>query len=431
MARLLGPALCINVGTALVADGVADRFFLDGDWSWWIWLGAGALALGVVSALTLWRSFSALSDLKDALPAACAVFFGSWGLAWLGDSQVESEWALAAWGGGLLLAAAGLGWLAVGGDADQGVRVVAQSSRLPGHVLDRADVLLASVGPFDAKKHIPQAIVYTLRRLEPRLEAIVQLDDGSDEAGQTMANYCDLLGMEHLKPKIRRVSMKVDEPEIDMGRIHEDIRAALRGHDPRQVIIDVTGGRVPQSVTLLEIAREMDRAAAVYVAAKEPWVIGAEKFGHTKDTPRAESRKELQKYYKETDLAELSDEVDLAFVRLPAGIDPDLPMLFLNSSVITNAGGYRYRTLGDDEARELFERVDGGPGWQSAIAYEEPAARLSAVLGTGVPYSRERVSVQQQPGQAAIVIKLARRAGAPGEQHGVSDYELGLLVRTS
>lgn len=103
----------------------------------------------------------------------------------------------------------------------------------------------------------------------------------------------------------------------------------------------------------------------------------------------------------------------------------------LNSAVITAPGRYEYRLLSASEAREWARG-----GFTSTVGYEETAVALSELLGQ--PVKVDRRTIQMQPGDEALVFRLAFPAGTPridpkdkgalGRAVLAGHYELGLLV---
>jgi hypothetical protein len=100
----------------------------------------------------------------------------------------------------------------------------------------------------------------------------------------------------------------------------------------------------------------------------------------------------------------------------------------LNSAVLTSPGRYSYRLVGVEEARSWAKRGE----FISAVGYQETAEALSTLLGVEVP--AQRVEIQMQPGDEALVFRLRVRP-EPGKKGGLGqDFllehaEFGLLVR--
>jgi hypothetical protein len=100
----------------------------------------------------------------------------------------------------------------------------------------------------------------------------------------------------------------------------------------------------------------------------------------------------------------------------------------LNSAVLTAPGTYRYALLSVEEARAWLAR---GPV-ASRVGYPATLARIEAWFGLALPLSREAVAMQ--PGDEALVVRLAYRVADPAAKGalapGPEDWEVGLLVRT-
>lgn len=106
----------------------------------------------------------------------------------------------------------------------------------------------------------------------------------------------------------------------------------------------------------------------------------------------------------------------------------------LNSAVLTSPGLYEYRLVGPEEARRWFEE---GERPFSTIGYPETAEALSQLLGHRVEVNR--VVIEMQPGDEALVFRLVLPPGtpriAPEEKGRIAEHvraghwELGLLRR--
>ena len=104
----------------------------------------------------------------------------------------------------------------------------------------------------------------------------------------------------------------------------------------------------------------------------------------------------------------------------------------LNSAVITSPGEYSYRLISVDEARGWLAREEG---YISTIGYEQTSAALERLTGHRVPVNR--VTIEMQPGDEALVFRLKFPPGTPRidpqdkgklEEHLLAGhYELGLL----
>lgn len=106
----------------------------------------------------------------------------------------------------------------------------------------------------------------------------------------------------------------------------------------------------------------------------------------------------------------------------------------LNSAVITSAGGFNYRIISLEEARQW---IGAGP-YRSTIRYRETALALAALVGHDVAIRDEQI--RMQPGDEALVFRLVFPPGSPrlpvdmkGEidiKFILDNCELGILVRT-
>lgn len=107
----------------------------------------------------------------------------------------------------------------------------------------------------------------------------------------------------------------------------------------------------------------------------------------------------------------------------------------LNSAVLTAQGTFRYTHVSREAAREWFA---AGPV-VSTIGYAETAEALSELLGC--PVEVNRVTIQMERGDAALVFRLALPPGSPridpkdkgplGQEILAGHFELGLLERLS
>jgi len=99
-----------------------------------------------------------------------------------------------------------------------------------------------------------------------------------------------------------------------------------------------------------------------------------------------------------------------------------LPVLLLNSAVLTAYGDYCASALEAADARTLVMRH----GFTSAIGHEGAARVLGQLLGIACPVNR--VQARQTPGQCAIVLRLARRTAEGAILDEVSLRELGFRL---
>jgi hypothetical protein len=101
----------------------------------------------------------------------------------------------------------------------------------------------------------------------------------------------------------------------------------------------------------------------------------------------------------------------------------------LNSPIITGDGTYVYRTISVEDAQEIIrEHISC---WESAIGHASTAQLLYHILDADVTVNR--ISVDLQPGDAAIVLRLGQRLPEGTlltvEQLKDIKYTLGLLIR--
>ncbi|QUW01294.1 DUF1874 domain-containing protein [Chloracidobacterium sp. MS 40/45] len=121
----------------------------------------------------------------------------------------------------------------------------------------------------------------------------------------------------------------------------------------------------------------------------------------------------------------------------PAGLTtpsnrPSGRLLFLNASILTAYGVYRYEPVTPEAARQLIARFrQAGRTLYSAVGHRATAALMTRLLGIEVPFNR--VTVEHLAGESAIVLRLNQRP-PEGVVLSIADieaigYELGLVTR--
>lgn len=105
----------------------------------------------------------------------------------------------------------------------------------------------------------------------------------------------------------------------------------------------------------------------------------------------------------------------------------------LNSAVITAPGTYRYRLITVDEAKQWVSEGE----FISTIGYPETAEALRRITGVDIPVNR--TAVKMEPGDEALVFRLAFKPGDPrpdvafkgqlGVEWILERCEFGLLER--
>ncbi len=114
---------------------------------------------------------------------------------------------------------------------------------------------------------------------------------------------------------------------------------------------------------------------------------------------------------------------------------PNLPsgrLLFLNASILTTYGLYRYEPVTPEAAQRLIaEFRQAGRPLYSAVGHRATAALMTRLLGIEVPFNR--VTIEHLVGESAIVLRLHQRP-PEGMVLSIADieaigYELGLVTR--
>jgi len=76
--------------------------------------------------------------------------------------------------------------------------------------------------------------------------------------------------------------------------------------------------------------------------------------------------------------------------------------LLLNCAILTGHGGFTYKPITVNEAKDLLVN-----GFESAIGHSATAQVLSTILEREIPVNR--IQAKQQTGQTAIVFQMNRR----------------------
>jgi hypothetical protein len=97
----------------------------------------------------------------------------------------------------------------------------------------------------------------------------------------------------------------------------------------------------------------------------------------------------------------------------------------LNSPIITGWGVFSFRPVTPQEAKQVLAE-----GFTSAIGHEATAQALSKLLGMAIPVNR--VAIQMEPGDKAIVFRLLKRIEEGRVLSSIQEleevgFELGLM----
>lgn len=109
---------------------------------------------------------------------------------------------------------------------------------------------------------------------------------------------------------------------------------------------------------------------------------------------------------------------------------PRSPVTLLNAPVLTAEGVYSFTAISTEEAHALVRER----GFLSAIGHADSARLLSVLLA--IDCSVNRIDYRQQPGELALVLRLARRLSEGAVLRSVEEieavgYSLALLTRLS
>ena len=93
-----------------------------------------------------------------------------------------------------------------------------------------------------------------------------------------------------------------------------------------------------------------------------------------------------------------------------------LPLLIMNTTIMTNDGVYSLKTISLEEAKAIVSNNEICSG----IGHSATAQIMTTILGIEIP--ENRVMLAQQPGQAALCFKLNGRP-AEGAILGIDEIE--------
>ncbi|MFT4187308.1 MAG: DUF1874 domain-containing protein [Aeromicrobium sp.] len=453
------------VGAGLLADGAALLLFDHNEpqplWFWvWFVSGCGAVVVAVVLWLTM-RTGARFFGSRALVASAWLVGVMPFALSWVQDGFSEKNWWKLTSGAVIALVAVVILWFQMKRRRSRSTSIRNFSGQeIDKSLVGRVDTLVATISPFeygndaDNFDHWPKALIYTLKLFD-NLQLIVMVDNRgkSDEAAEEQAQvteavegYYRALGVD--TPTVRHVYLPSDlPPSLDkVGELQQEIRAQIddfyvqNGDVGPTVVADITGGTKTQSIALYEALNGEDDVEIIYVHANGPKIL-VEK--DPMPVTVLEKIKELSigelgakesvglKFFTIKEGAALAQADGASRVRTGADVlqsSESLPLLVLNSSVMTNFGDYSYTPVGLEDARRLIGRADSV---RSAIGHPATAQYLSEILEAEIVFNR--VEVNQEVGQEALVYKLKQRP-KPGSELTLDqlrelDYEFGLLVR--
>lgn len=259
------------------ADGVADYWFRGEPFDWLAWVSLILLAVAALSLVVFISGGSPTRETGRLLKILLAVVLLPASLGWFQDGIADREAIQGTIGlVGMILA----GWLAVRGVVaaleSPPERTVAEYQKFPKEKLQRAKILIATSSPLGPTDY-PKALLHTLRSM-PNLERVISVNDGG--AGATgVADHWALLrshtGPSDLPGGIKDVVLGPAHefpPETILTEAKDTIQSLVAGES--EVVVDVTGGSVPQTLALYDIARELG-FATLYVVAKDPRKLAA------------------------------------------------------------------------------------------------------------------------------------------------------------
>lgn len=301
--------IVVSVSVGWIADGIAAWAWSDTaptDLSWAFWAGLAILVLAVCASVlagfelphlrTLFGNVKQLFGALVITPAA---------VAWVSDGLATGTWIQA--GIGTLALAGSVALLVYGLRAARdavGGRPLPPYEQFPPEELANATTLIASVGP---KGVYPKALLHTIKAM-PKLQLVISIDDGhpeTDENGnqltepggfQGVAKHLDLLAKydparRESRPRIEHLPMPSNQRATKTALTDLINRLQALVDDEDKVIVDVTGGRVPQSLAVYDAARRLNYPA-LYVVATEPNDL-AKMYGNRADAERGDLERRL------------------------------------------------------------------------------------------------------------------------------------------
>lgn len=336
--------IVVSVGVGWIADGIAAWAWSDTaptDLSWAFWAGLAIIVLAACASVLagfelphLRTIFGNVKQLFGALVITPAA------VAWVSDGLATGTWIQA--GIGTLALAGSVALLVYGLRAARdavGGRPLPPYEQFPPEELADATTLIASVGP---KGLYPKALLHTIKAM-PKLQLVISIDDGYPETGengnqlppteqggsQGVDKHLELLDRYHparreSRPRIEHFTMPSNQRATKTAITDLINRLQTLVDDEDKVIVDVTGGRVPQSLAVYDAARRLNYPA-LYVVATEPKDLASKLY---KDRADAE-RGDLERYLATVD-GTRDANIKLQFARLlkrePSPFDFDVDL---------------------------------------------------------------------------------------------------------
>lgn len=285
-------ALAFAVGLGWVTDGLAIGWWGPGhaspgpSYRWGLFLVGGLAAFFLIATTVARVRFRAWRGaVRDLLGVVLAVVLTPTGLAWLGDGLGSDPVQIAqASAGALLLCTAGVAfWRGlVASKEEVSPREVPEHRLVPPAVLEQATVLVASSGPIPPGG-APRALLYSIGAM-PNLGLVISVDDGEKGSRGGWSGVDDHLDViDRHRPRSAQVRviprpkvehLKVTKNEVpNIEKLSEEMKGLLGNADLERVVVDVTGGNVPQTLVLYDVARHLG-LTTLYVVAEPPSVLG-------------------------------------------------------------------------------------------------------------------------------------------------------------